>query len=202
MLFFKRIISHLLMPLFALNLAGLGIAALWLVSEGQMQVIWLGFVMLFLSPLIIPILLVPAGVFSHYMTHYSAAGRPDKERLMFVLSLAYIILFLTFWCMGIFEYVMESVSSRALAPGLLWSSSAAIAPLLWWSRRDRNNFFIMMLVETAQLAMIALSVVWLLKGAGSFWLASGILGGILLFVAVLQSVYEKKFMEKPDGAPH
>ena len=184
------------MPLFVFNMAGLGIAALWLVSEGQMQVIWLGLVLLIFSPFIIPILLIPAGVFSHYMAHYGATGKPDRERLMFLLSLAYIILFLTFWCTGIFEYVTQNISPRTIMAGVLWAGTAALAPLLWWSRRDAHNFFIMMMVEAVQVAMIALSAFRLLEGECPFWVSFGVLAGFLTLIAAMQFLYEKKFMKQ------
>jgi hypothetical protein len=189
------------MPLFGLNLAGLCIGGVWLISEGQMQVIWLAFVMLFFSPFLIPILLIPAGVFSHYMALYGSAGRKDRESLMFFLSLGYIILFLTFWCMGIFEYVTHNVAPHAVSPGVLWACTAAMMPLLWWSRRDAHNFFIMMMVEAAQLVMIALSAERLLNGERPFWHLLGIFGGLLVLVAAMQSIYEKNFMNKAGGDP-
>jgi hypothetical protein len=201
-LLLKKIVARLLIPLFGLNLAGLGVGVVWLVSQGQAQVIWLGVMMLIFSPFIIPILLIPAGVFSHYMAFYSSVGKKDRERLMFLLSLGYIILFLTFWCTGIFEYVTHNIARQAIAAGLLWASATALAPLLWWSGRDVNNFFIVMMVEVTQVAMIALSVVRLLAGESPFWLSAGVFGGFLVFVAALQSVYEKKFMDDAEAKPH
>lgn len=190
------------MPLLGINLAGLALAALWLVSLGQMQVIWIGLMMLFFSPVIIPLILIPAGVFSHFMSLYQAAKRADRERLMLLLSLGYIILFLAFWCTGIFEYVTHSIAPHATAAGVLWASTAALVPLLWWSRRDAENVFIMMMVEMTQVAMIAVSVLRLFRGESSFWMTFGILAGFLAFVAAMQSVYEKKFMNRSGAGPH
>ena len=198
----KTIVTGLLTPLFGLNLAGLGAGALWLVSEGQSQVIWIGFIMLVFSSSIIPILLIPAGIFSHFMVLYTAAQRPDKERIMFFLSFAYIILFLTFWCMGIFEYVTHSIMPHAVAPGVLWASTAAMAPLLWWSSRDKNNVFIMTMVEVTQIAMITLAAARLLLGESSFWLSFGIFGAFLACVAGAQTVYEKKSIDKTGTGAH
>ena len=173
MLSLKRIVSCLLVPLLGINLAGLAAAALWLVSQGQMQVIWIGLMMLFFSPVIIPLLLIPAGIFS----------------------------FLTFWCTGIFEYVTHSIAPPAMAAGVLWASTASMAPLLWWSRRDAENIFIMMMVEMTQVAMIAISAFRLFRGETAFWTLFGIFGGFLVFVAAMQSLYEKKFMNKAGAAP-
>jgi hypothetical protein len=157
--------------------------------------------MLAFSSTIIPILLMPAGIFSHFMALYNAAKRPDKERTMFLLSLSYIILFLTFWCTGIFEYVTHSVEPKALGAGVLWASTTALAPLLWWSSRDRNNIFIMTMVEMAQIATIALSAARLLWGESSFWLSFGVFGVFLASVAGVQAVYEEKFLKKTGAEP-
>lgn len=189
------------MPLLTLNLAGLALAALWLGVQSQWQVVWLGFVMLIFSPYIIPTLLIPAGIFSHFIGVYNAQQQPDKERMMFILSLSYIILFMTFWCVGVFEYVTHSVQPKALLAGLLWASTAALEPLLWWSSRDRSNIFIMTMVEAAQLAILALAAIRLMTGASSFWLSFAEFGAIMAVVAAGQAIYEDKFMNKTKVEP-
>jgi hypothetical protein len=143
---FKNIISSLLTPLLFANLAGLGAGTVWLGAVSQWQVIWLGVMAVLFSPYIIPILLMPAGIFSHFMLLYQNAGQKKKERWMFILSLAYILLFMTLWCTGIFGYVTASVKPQALFAALLFGSSAAMLPLLIWAQRDRSNSFVMTLV--------------------------------------------------------
>ena len=75
------------MPLLYLNLAGLAAGADWLGMQGQWQVIWIGFIMIFFSPYVIPILVMPAGIFSHFMALYHAKQRAERERAMFFMSL-------------------------------------------------------------------------------------------------------------------
>ncbi len=179
-----------------MNLAGLALGAAWLGSQTQWQVIWVGVVMMFFSPYIIPILVIPAGIFSHFMIAFRSAQRPDKEKTMFFLSLAYLTLFLTAWCAGVFEYVTHSVALRAIGAGLLWSCTTAMAPLLWWSSRDRSNTFVMTMVEVAQCAMIILSIVRLLCGDIPFELSFAVLGGIIGSATAAQAVYEDKFINK------
>lgn len=157
--------------------------------------------MLIFSPYIIPVLLIPAGILSHFIGVYQARQQPDKERLMFILSLSYIILFMTLWCTGVFEYVTHSVSPKALLAGLLWASTAALEPLLRWSSGDRNNIFIITMVEAAQLAILALAAVRLMTGASSFWLSFAEFGAIMSAVAVGQAIYEEKFMNKTKVEP-
>ncbi len=197
----KKTVSGLLTPILYLNLAGLAVGAVWLGVMAQWQVVWVGVMALLFAPYIIPILIIPAGILSHFMSLYRAAQRPDKERLMFTLSLAYILLFLTLWCVSIFEYVTHSVVPQAVHAALLWADSAALVPLLLWTNRDRGNIFIMTMVEVAQLAIVVLSAVRLLDGATSFWPSFSIFGGIMALAAITQAVYEKKFIDKSGELP-
>ncbi len=188
----ENIIPALLTPLLSLNLAGMAAGAAWLGALSQWQVIWLGGLMLFFSPFIVPVLMMPAGIFSHFMALYSNNGRKDRERLMLVLSIAYILLFLTLWCVGIFEYITARVQPDARWAALLWANTAALAPLLIWSSRDRKNIFIMTLVETAQAALLILSAITVFGLDTPFWLSCGILGVILAVVPAVQAFNEAK----------
>ena len=118
---------------------------------------------------------------------------------MFLSSLAYLILFLTLWCAGLFEYITHSVAPFALYAGLLWACTAAVSPLLWWSSRDRDNLFIMTMVEGAQAAIIVLSIVRLAFGESSFWSSFAVLGGIIGLLTAAQVIYEEKFLKKMEG---
>jgi hypothetical protein len=198
----KNAISSLLTPLLFANLAGLAAGAVWLGAVSQWQVIWIGVVTVLFSPYIIPILLMPAGILSHFMSLYQNAGRRGKERLMFILSLVYILLFMTLWCAGIFEYVTGSVKPGALFAALLFGGSAAMLPLLLWSHRDRNNTFVMTLVEVAQAGILILSGVRIFGLAPPFWLSFIIFGGIMVFMSVVQAVYERFFMNEPGINRH
>jgi hypothetical protein len=198
----KKIVSAIIAPLLYLNLAGLAAGAVWLGVLAQWQVIWLGFLMIFFSPYIIPILMVPAGVCSHFMTLYGVAQRRQHERLMFVLTIGYILSFVTFWYVGVFEYVMQSVVlPQARFAALLWANTAALTPLLMWASRDRNNIFVMTMTEMAQVAALALTLLCLTGVVPAFWTAAAIFGGILALAATLQAVYEEKFMRKSADPP-
>jgi hypothetical protein len=191
----KSIVTRFHKPLFAINLAMLAVSAAWLSDFSQWQVMWIGVVMLLFSPMIIPLILLPAGIFSHFMTVYHAMNDPRRERHMFVLSLGYIILFLALWCAGIFDYVMQNVSPRAAEPAVLWADAAAMAPLLWWSSRDTNNIFILLLVQSAQLGVIGLAAVWLWHGPIPFGLMFPGFTVYLAAVATVQGLYEKRLVK-------
>lgn len=186
MLFFLR-------PLLYLNMAGMALGAAWLASLSQWPLIGLAALLLILSPYVIPLLMIPVGVFSHLMLIYRAAQRPWAERAMFALSMAYLLLFFSFWCTGLFEYVMQRVGqSTSGAAALIWANAAALAPLLLWVSRDRDNIFMVALAELAQLALLALSLWRFFAGPGSFWGSFAVFGGLLALAALIQALYEAK----------
>lgn len=191
----KSIVTRLHKPLFALNLAMLAVSAAWLSNFSQWQVMWLGVAMLLVSPMIIPLILLPAGIFSHFMTVYHATKNQRLERRMFVLSLGYIILFLALWCAAIFDYVTQSVASAAVEPAVLWAGAAAMAPLFWWSSRDLSNIFVLLLVQSAQVGIIGLALIWLLHGPVSFGLMFPGFAVFLAAIAAAQGLYEKRVVK-------
>jgi len=193
----KDIVAAALMPLLYLNIAGLAAGAVWLGMVSQWHVIWLGVMIIFFSPYIIPLLLMPAGIFSHFMALYQNTGQRRKEQVMFFCSIGYVLLFVTLLCVYIFAYVLFNVRPEAHRAALLWGSSAALTPLLLWSSRDRNNIFIMTTVELAQAAILALCAVRFAGTVLSFWASFAIFGGIMVAGTVAQAIYEKKQMIKP-----
>lgn len=191
----RRVFSSLLTPLLYANIAALGLGGLWLGAVAQWQVIWVGFMGLMLSPYLIPIMLMPAGIFSHLMTRYRTAHRPVAERVMFICSLAYVLFFMTLWSSGIFEYVQGATSPSALYPALVWGAAGALTPLLWWASRDRANLFVCEMVEVAQVAVLVLALLRLVGIDMSFGHAFLLVGAIMVFAAGGEALYEKKYMK-------
>jgi len=182
------------MPLLYANMAGLAAGSAWLGAMAQWQLVGLGVAVIFISPYIIPILLMPAGIFSHFMLLYQKAGRRKFERLMFVLSIFYIALFMTLWCVGIFEYATGDIGPEIPLAPLLWAASAAMLPLLMWSSRDRSNILIMAMVEVAQAATLILCTIRFFGVIPHFWLSSAVFGGFLALLTIMQAVNEEKSM--------
>ncbi|MFH1158125.1 MAG: hypothetical protein V1721_04480 [Pseudomonadota bacterium] len=199
----KEIVPAALTPLVNANMAGLVIGAMWVGTAMQWPVIGIGIVVACFSSYIIPLLMIPVGVFSHFLMVYKGKKQKDREQLMFVLSVSYILLFLTLWCVGIFEFVTTRVSpDAARAAGLVWADSVAMLPLLMWINRDRGNIFIMTLVETAQIALLLLSAIRFVGIETSFWSSSAVFGGLLSLVAVLLAARERESLKNPAGDPH
>ncbi len=192
----KKIVSAVLTPLMRVNIAGLVIGATWVGMTMQWKVIGIGIITFCFSSYIIPILLIPVGLFSHFMLFCNKAKQKVIEQLMFVLSIAYILLFLTMWCVSILYFAITYVAIDYMVGGLIWANSIAMLSLLWWINKDRKNIFILTLVETAQIVMLLLSAIKLAGIDMQFWTSASVFGGFLSFVAILLAVYEKKFMKK------
>lgn len=188
------------MPLLYLNLAALVIGALWLGFLSQWQVIGLGALMVVLSPYVIPLLLIPAGIFSHFMALYRTQKRRGPEQTLFVLSLVYILLFLTFWSMGVFDYVVQHVRPEARAAAVLWADCVALTPLFLWITRDRENIFMMTLIEAAQIGILIPSVLCLWRDITSFWVLFAAFGTFMAAVMAAQAIYEEKVSNKTGSA--
>ncbi|MCE9507107.1 MAG: hypothetical protein K8R48_02170 [Alphaproteobacteria bacterium] len=198
----KRIVSFLFMPLLYINLAGLAAGAVWLAALSQWQFVGFGVVIAFFLPQLIPVLLMPAGILSHFMSLHQSAGRQGKAQAMFILSVAYILLFMTLWCVSIFVYAMGGAGPGTRWAVLLCASAAAVLPLFLWSSHDRGNIFIITMVEMAQAGILLLGAVRLWGIALSFWPSFAVFGGLLALAALIQAVYEEKVMNKPVAGPH
>lgn len=182
-------------------MAGLALGALGLASTNQWQYVGLGIMAIFLSPYVIPILMLPAGLFSYFMTLYGNAGLKDKEQAMFFLSTAYIVAFMTFWCAGIFYYVTYAAQTQTLLANVFWGAVVSVMPLLWWSSRDRENLFILTLAEIAQLAVIVLVLCRYFELVTSFWPMALVVASIVGGFTGLQALHENKAPKKTDGSP-
>lgn len=171
-------------PLVFLNLAALLAGAAWVAMSAQWRAIGAVFALLVFSPYIIPVLLMPSGIFSHFMSQARQQGRTRRERVFFVLSLGYVLVFLAGWSALIFTYLAGGIASGA---GLLLGAGAAMLPLLRWISADKDNLFIWGLVALTQLALLLLAALQLVGG----W-AFALVFGLLALAAAAQGIYEKK----------
>ena len=187
----KKIIHAVMTPLININMAGLVIGAIWVGITLQWPVIGIGVIIACFSSYLIPLLLIPIGIFSHFLMVYKEKKQKNKEQLMFILIISYILLFITMWCINILEFIMARVALDAQEAGMLWANSVAMLPLLMWINQDRENFLLMTLIEAAQIAFLLIFAIKLSGIEISFWTSSAIFGGFLSFVAILLTTNKK-----------
>lgn len=128
--------------------------------------VFAGLLALTVSFYALPLSLLPAGIFSHFMTVYEGTAR---GRVFLLLSLFWLVFMLAFWSVGVFAY---------LSPQPFFAVAAACAPLQLWSLRDRDNIFVGTLVLAAQVGILIICA----AGLG-FWAALIAQTGLLTLVS-------------------
>lgn len=191
------------MGLLFLNLTGMAAGAGWLAVLSQWSVIGLGVTVLIFSPYILPILMVPAGIFAHLAAAHESQGRISRSKKLYLCSLAYLVGFISLWCSGIFVYILTNVQAgTSPAATLIWANSTALAPLFLWAVRDRSNVFIATIVIEAQVTMLLLLGVMLSSLAAQ--LTSFFLGSLAIYAAVMavcvfgQYFYDSRSAKNPQ----
>jgi len=193
----KDIAPRLLTPLLYANLGVTLLGFALLTAAGQWALIGTGIVLLIFSPFILPPLAVPAGVMAHLMAKARAEGNAKKENILFLSSSGYMVLLLAFWCAGVVSYFMMHTVVIAAKPGLLWAAGLAMTPLFWWSIRDRENLFIALLVEVAQIVTLALAGLSFFGGdTVSFWPSALLYTAIMGIFARFVILHEEKSLSR------
>ncbi len=197
----KSIVSRLFAPLLYLNLAAMLGGAAWLVSLNQDGPLWMPFIAALFSFFIIPVFSIPAGIFSHLMTVFRAAGRKSGERAMMFCSVGYLIVLIAAWCALMFWYVTHAIAPFAIRAGLLWAAGVSISPLLWWSSTDKTNVFVTVMVEAAEIGVCALCALQLeMPRLITLWEGFAVMACVVTVLTAGRMAYEEKFLKKPDAA--
>jgi hypothetical protein len=205
----RDIVQKSLNPLIYANLVGMVLAGLSLIAFGFFPAVWPGFVALLVSPIVFPLLLLPAGFFSGVMVIVQKS-HPRVEKAMMVLSVLYLITVLTAYVMLSYHLVGHYVLNRIfLADGVVWQmlipamvygAAAGVAPWLILAAKDRDNVFFTGLVFMAEVtALVVMAAgVW---QEWSFWHATRIFWLILALLMVIEAAYEKHTAPKNQDAP-
>ena len=194
----KELSVKAVMPLLYINLLGMLIGGGYLFAVGTWRIVLSFLILLTFSSYIIPIILIPAGILSHFMVLYQNAKQAAKEKLMFVLAMAYMLAFITLWCGLIFGAIVGSAGAVYKPLALVFAVSAAMAPIFLWVRHDPNNFFIIMLAEVTQLAMVILAVILLVYKGMTLSLCLTFIFSVLCLAVVFQWFFEKRLTKKPS----
>lgn len=180
------------MPLLYANMAGMAAGGVWIGLAAQWHVIWVGVVMVFVAPFILPVLIIPAGVFSHYMVFFHNTGKRVHERVMYACSIGYVVLFASLFSTAVFSAVARSVAPAAQGAGILWGAVSALLPLLLWASRDVSNVFVSTVVVAAQVALFFLVAAWLYAGALPFWMAAALSCSVTALITVIRIKKESR----------
>lgn len=155
---YKSLVYKIAEKLVFMNLFGMLISTMWMMSKSGWKSVGIGICIITFSRHIIPLLLAPSALFSNFMLKFKAKQNVKMERIMFFSAMAYIVIFFSIWISLIFNGLIVSTNGSIFVPELIWSSSTAMAPLFIWVITDKDNPFMVTMVEICQLSVFLIAV--------------------------------------------
>ncbi|HEX2753755.1 MAG TPA: hypothetical protein VHP34_11750 [Alphaproteobacteria bacterium] len=194
---FAALTRKALMPLIVICLiAAVGSAGMILFT-GTWYPLWPPVLAIMLSPLIFPILLVPAAFFSGVM-RVAQALYPNVARICILLTFGWFI-----GVLSLYAFMVMHLSQSLMVPGeatrlpaLVWTIAIAVLPWAIFATRDRENIlftgmvFMMLVAATVSLSLVFFFIV-------PFWAGYWIFCGLMAVMLSLQALYEHFFIKIP-----
>ncbi len=187
----KSLVLSALEPFTYINMLAMAGSAVWLIFTPYYLLISFGALVLVFYQFIMPIALMPAGFFSNFMIFFQKMGKPKLENAFLVASISYLLLFLSFWCVLVLNISLSRIGEGGILPGVIFANAAAFTTLFLWVREDKENFFMIRLVQSAQIIMILLTIVKVLAMEITFWQQIGFFFASLSTVVLLQVLYDE-----------
>ncbi len=187
----KSIVLAILEPLIYINMFIMACSAAWVALSPYFLLVGIAIILIAFYSFLIPISLIPAGILSNFMIFFQKTGKVKVENAFLVASMGYVILFLSFWCVYILNISLGRVGEGYEIPAVLFANAAAFTCLYLWVSGDKKNFFMIRLIEFAQLVMILLSVVKLIIIKIPFWHQMGFFFASMVLVVLLQYLYDE-----------
>jgi hypothetical protein len=178
-------------PLVNINLAGMAVGAIWLVYRNRLGAAWPGVLGLVLSPVIFPMLLIPAAFFAGMMTILEKSNKL-LEALMKLLSVLYLITMMSFYEVLMFYFLTGSPEK----PASIYAVAAGVAPWAALARQDRDNLFFTGLILMMQVSAIVLVVFNETFRLKDFDVKFLIIWSTMVLLVTIQALYEKLVLER------
>lgn len=196
---FSAIVKKSLTPLMIVNIAAMVISGVWLTVNGFIFAVWPAVLALLFSPLIFPILILPAAMFAGIMQLMGQA-KPVLGKVMAFLSIGYLVLAFTFYIMLLFRMMADPLGSPVnVIPAMVFGVTAALAPWTVLAAKDRDNLFFTGLVWMAELTAVIVMCCAVPFG-WKFWFSAMVFLGIMAGMVLVQALYEKMFLKKDATA--
>jgi hypothetical protein len=191
----STIVKKSLTPLLVVNIAAMVASGVWLTAKGYILAVWPAVLALLFSPLIFPILILPAAMCAGIMQLMGQA-KPLLGKVMAFMSVAYLVLAFTFYIMLLFRMMAGPLGYPAdVIPAMVFGVTAALAPWTVLAAKDRENIFFTGLVLMAELTAVIVMCCAVPFG-WKFWFSAFVFLGILTGMVLLQALYEKIFLKK------
>lgn len=185
---YKELVYNIADKLTKANLIAVVAASLWVLSNSGIASVGPVIAVMILYQFIIPILVFPSTIFSNFMIFFNYKKRYKLEKLFMALSMSWLNAALSLWVTLIFHFAVGVFSKGYVEAGAMWGSAVSMATLFLWVKRDKNNPFIVTVIEVLQLAVIALSFYKIYNPQTGFWaefLVLFLIMSICSFVAMI-----------------
>jgi hypothetical protein len=187
------IVKKSLNPLITINGLLLMISGVWLLMSGEWVVIWMPLLGVFISPLVFPILMFPAGLFAGIMTMAERSGRTKTAKVMYFCSLGYLVLLLATYILLCFRLAAPVMGGEKLLPAAVWAVTSGVIPWMIFATNDRDNIPFTILTIMAEKAAIITILAAIFIGM-SLWTAFFVFCGVMAIFLCVQRAFEKKFL--------
>jgi hypothetical protein len=163
-----------------------------LLTKGLWQPLWICVMVFVFSPLLFPMIMIPAAFFSGAM---QAAQQPAPRlaKVLHIASVGYLVLVLSFWTEAAFDSVslLTAAGGYLKIAGLVWALSGTVAPWAVFARNDRDNLFftsLVLMLQVSSLACAALLIADTAPAAPVFWTSCAVLTAL----SCAQAFYESR----------
>lgn len=196
---FAALTRKALNPLMALCLIAAIGSGVMILLTGIWTPLWPVALAIMLSPLVFPILLVPAAFFSGVM-RIAQAAYPAVARACMVLTFGWFISVLglyTFFVMYT-SLPLGAPDASTRLPALVWTIAMAVLPWAIFATRDRDNIlFTGMVFMMFAAAVVTTPLVFFL--VVPYWAGFWIFCGLMAAMLSLQALYERFFLQTPPA---
>ncbi len=203
---FMAICTALIIPIMILNLLGIVVSMIWLISLGVWEPIVIGIIFMLVSSFAISIALMPSLLFVIPALSAFEKGRKMLGAFWVSLNMLYTIGLITTWCLSIMAFFMDMsfVNDSSIIPVLIWSYGIALFPWMWLAKKDQQssggNEFSLFYTFLAQISYILGMILFLFEATfgtiavifGAIMLFGGILAHFVVFGGEIKKLFSKK----------
>lgn len=194
----QNLVKKALDPFIWMGAAAMAASGLWLLLEGHWFSLWPAAMAFILSPILFPLLMIPAGFCAGVML-VTEKPFPRAARVFIALTFVWFVTLMAGYTFASFLLVHELAVGDTLIPALVWALSASVTPWAFFATRDRGNVFFTGLVFMTALVgavLLPLAALYGLSGKQLFWSLWLVLGALVS----IEALYEKYFFKPSDAA--
>ena len=187
------LVKKSLTPLLYVNVVGMafgGLSLLWMDGFAHAGP---GFLGLFMSPAVFPLLLLPAGILTGLMhLLLKTQMQPLLEKLLTVLSLIYLVSVLCGYTVLCFYFLAGAPE----IPAAIYAVTSSVLPWAIFAAKDRDNVFFTGLVLMMQLSAIVLVTLNVALRLDDFTQKFWIIWGVMMFCVGVEALVERILMDR------